>query len=429
MVDGSTSGRSPLGTYVRRVVDDDLDELFGQLAAVLLDGPKGVGKTETALQRARTVRRLDDPAVRQIAEADVDVPLEGQRPVLLDEWHHVPALWDAVKRAVDRDPAGGQYLLTGSMPSAGTHSGAGRITVLRMRPLTLPERGLEPSVSLGSLLEGNLDVTGHSLLGLTDYVDAILTPGLPGLQHLSGRALKAALDGYLDRVVDRDMVEAGLKVRRPEAVRGWLRAYAAAVSTVTSAEKIRRAATQGDDAGLPRSTTQPYVETLTALRLLDEVPAWSPGHNHLRRLTQGPKHHLADPTLAAHLVGHGRDKLLGGTTTSLGGDRTYLGQLFESLATLSVRVFAQRLDATVFHVRTRDALHEVDLLAERGDGRVLAIETKLSATVTDHDVRHLHWLGDQIGDQLVGKVVLTTGSDAFLRADDVAVVPLGLLGP
>lgn len=429
MADTDTSTRSPMGTYVHRMVDDDLDELFGPLAAVLLDGPKGVGKTETALQRARTVRRLDDPAVRQIAEADVDVPLEGQRPVLLDEWHHVPALWDAVKRAVDRDASGGQYLLTGSTPPAGTHSGAGRITVLRMRPLTLLERGLEPSVSLGSLLDGDMGVSGHSRMALTDYVDAILMPGLPGLQHLPGRALKVALDGYLDRVVDRDMAEAGLKVRRPEAVRGWLRAYAAAVSTVTSAEKIRRAATQGDDSGLPRTTTQPYVETLTALRLLDDVPAWSPGNNHLRRLTQGSKHHLADPALAANLVGHSRDKLLGGSTSPFGGDRTYLGQLFESLATLSVRVFAQRRGAAVFHVRTRDAVHDVDLLLERGDGRALAIEVKLSATVTDHDVRHLHWLGERIGDQLVGKVVLTTGSDAFRRADDVAVVPLALLGP
>ena len=84
-------------------------------------------------------------------------------------------------------------------------------------------------------------------------------------------------------------------------------------------------------------------------------------------------------------------------------------------------MFAQRRDATVFHVRTRDAVHEVDLLLERDDGRVLAIEIKLSATVTDHDVRHLH--------QLVGKVVVTTDADAFQRADNVAVVPLALLGP
>lgn len=164
-------------------------------------------------------------------------------------------------------------------------------------------------------------------------------------------------------------------------------------------------------------------------RLLDLVPAWSPGDNHLRRLTQGHKHDLADPALAAHLVGHHASTLLGGTRTPFGGDRTYLGQLFESLATLSVRVFAQRHDARVFHVRTRDSTHEVDLLVERQDGRVLAIDAELTAAVDDDDVRHLHWLGRQIGDRLIGKVVLTTGADALPRTDGVAVVPLALLGP
>lgn len=429
MVTPDTASRSPLGTYVRRVVDDELDELFGQLPAVLIDGPTGVGRTETALQRARTVRRFDDPTVRQIARADLNVPLAGQRPVLLDEWHQLPDLWNAVKRAVDRDPTGSQYLLTGSMPPDGTHSGAGRITTIRLRPLTLAERGLPPSVSFAHLLDGDLDVSGHTPLDLPRYVREIVTPGLPGLRHLTGRPLKVALDGYLDRVVDRDMVEAGLRVRRPEAVRGWLRAYAAAVSTTTTAEKIRRAATQGDDGGLARSTTQPYFETLTALRLLDHVPAWSPGNNHLRRLTRGHKHQLADPALAAHLVGHHAGTLLDGTRSPFGGDRTYLGQLFESLATLSVRVFAQRRDAKVFHVRTRDSTHEIDLLVERDDGRVLAIEAKLTAAVDDDDVRHLHWLDRQIGDQLIGKVVLHTGADAFRRTDGVAVVPLALLGP
>ncbi|MTV27174.1 ATP-binding protein [Nitriliruptoraceae bacterium ZYF776] len=414
--------------YLRRAVDDDLDELFGQLPAVLLDGAKGVGKTETALQRAGTVRRLDEPPVREIAAADVDQMLRGNPPVLLDEWQHAPDVWDAVKRAVDRDSTGGRFLLTGSLPPRRTHSGAGRITVMRMRPLTLAERGHPTSVSLAGLLHGRAEVRGDTDLSLAGYVDEILASGLPGLRHLTGRALQAQLDGYLDRIVDRDMAEAGLKVRRPETVRGWLRAYAAAVATVTSAEKIRRAATGGDDAGLPRSTTLPYTETLTAVRVLDELPAWSPGHNHLRRLTQGAKHHLADPALAARLVGHSRDKLLGGARAPYGGDGTYLGQLFESLATLSVRVFAQSADARVFHVRTRDAEHEIDLLVERDDGGVVALEVKLSATVDDDDVKHLHWLEGRIGEQLLDKVVLTTGPSAYRRADGVAVIPLVLLG-
>ena len=89
--------------YVRRVVDDVPDVLFAALPAIHLDGPKAVGKTETALQRAQTVRRLDRPEVRAAALADADVMLLGDPPILLDEWQRVPALWDAVKAAADSD--------------------------------------------------------------------------------------------------------------------------------------------------------------------------------------------------------------------------------------------------------------------------------------------------------------------------------------
>ena len=87
--------------YLRRVVDDELDELVPSLPALALEGAKGVGKTATALRRAATVHRLDDPARRAIAEAAPERLLGGARPVLLDEWQRVPTVWDAVRRAVD----------------------------------------------------------------------------------------------------------------------------------------------------------------------------------------------------------------------------------------------------------------------------------------------------------------------------------------
>lgn len=426
-----------MADYVRRTVDTDLDELLPSLPAVLLDGPKGVGKTATALQRATTVRRLDQPEQATVAEANPDVVLEGDPPVLLDEWQRVPAVWDAVKRAVDDDRAGGRFLLTGSAPVEGsaTHSGAGRIVALRMRPMTLPERDVcSPTVSLASLLgPGDRPPAGGTCeLDLGDYTDLILASGLPGLQGLPTRALRTQLDGYLERIVDRDMEEAGLRVRRPETVRGWLRAYAAATSTTASWETIRDAATGGSGDKPAKTTTLPYIETLSALRILDEVPAWLPGHNHLKRLTKGAKHHLADPALAARLVGVGRTQLLAGEAgeVTIPRDGTFLGALFESLATLTVRVFAQAADAAVFHLRTYDGRHEVDLIVERDDGKVLALECKLSATVDDDDTKHLRWLADEIGDQLTDAAVLTTGTQAYRRPrDGVAVIPLGLLGP
>lgn len=109
-------------------------------------------------------------------------------------------------------------------------------------------------------------------------------------------------------------------------------------------------------------------------------------------------------------------------------DGTLLGALFESLVTLSVRVYAEALEASVGHLRTHRGGHEVDLIVERGDRKVIAIEVKLSATVDDQAVRHLKWLAGRLGDDLLDSVVITTGSEAYRRADGIAVVPAALLG-
>lgn len=422
------------GDYVRRIVDDELDALLPQLSAVLLDGPKGVGKTSTALGRANSIWRLDDPAQLAVLEADPSIVVGDPPPVLIDEWQRLPALWDVVKRAVDGGAAPGAFLLTGSAASFGTtHSGAGRIVGTRMRPLTLPERGVDaPTVSLADLLAGERPpVDGATRLTLRQYTEEIVRSGLPGMRHLEGRALRAQLDGYIDRILERDVPEAGHEVRRPATLRAWLTAYAAAVGEAVSYEKIRDAATAGHGNKPAKTTTLPYIDVLTTLRILDPVGGWVPSSNRLSRLTRSPKHHLADPALAVRLLGLDEAGLLEGRAgaVEIPRDGVLLGGLFESLAILTLRVFAQHNEAKVFHLRTYGGEHEVDAIVETGAGGVLAVEVKLAATIDDADVKHLHWLERQIGDRVLDKVVLCTGPRAYRRQDGVAVVPLGLLGP
>ena len=173
-----------------------------------------------------------------------------------------------------------------------------------------------------------------------------------------------------------------------------------------------------------------YRQALERLWIVDELPAWTPSRNHLNRLVGAPKHHLADPALAVRLLGLDSGALLSGEGASaIVHDGVFLGSLFESLATQGVRVFAQADEASVAHLRTKGGDHEVDLVVIRGDGKVVAIEVKLSSTVDDDDVRHLRWLQRQLGPDVLDAVVLTTGSEAFRRSDGVGVVPLALLGP
>lgn len=423
-----------MNEYRRRVVDSELDELVPGLPALVLEGPKGVGKTETARRRAGSIYQLDDPAQRAIAEAEPAQVLTGKRPVLIDEWQRVPAVWDAVRRAVDRDGASGQYLLTGSATPAiaPTHSGAGRIVTIRMRPFALSERGLaSPTVSLRHLLRGGEDeIAGRTEVTLADYVHEIVNSGFPGMRRFSGRALRALLDGYVQRIVDTDFQEQGFTVRRPETLKRWLAAYAAATATTASYEAIRDAATSGQGDKPAKTTTQPYREILERLWIVDPLPAWLPSRNPLNRLAQAPKHHLADPALAARILGLDADALLSGEEAGprIPRDGTLLGHLFESLVTLCVRVYAQAAEARVKHLRLHGGQREIDLIVERADQRVLAIEVKLSGTVTDDDVKQIHWLRDQIGDDLLDAVVINTGPQAYRRKDGVAVVPAALLG-
>ncbi len=421
-------------TYLQRVVDEELGELAGSLPAVAIVGAKGVGKTAAATRRATTVHALDDPGQRSVAQADPARLLGSVPPILIDEWQLLPECWDLVRRAVDAGAGPGRFLLTGSASPEGveTHSGAGRIVNIRMRPLALSERGVgQPTVSLAALLGGGRPpVEGRTDLRLGDYVEEILRSGFPGMRHLSGRPLRAQLDGYLDRIIDRDFPELGHPIRNPAALRRWMAAYAAASSTAASFETIRDAATGGEGEKPAKTTTQPYRDVLERLWVVDPVPAWTPTRNRIRRLSSPPKHQLADPALAARLLGLDADALLSGSEVGppIPRDGTLLGALFESLCTLSLRVYAQAAEARVFHLRTSGGEHEVDLIVERGDGRVLAVEFKLARDIGSDDVRHLNWLTRQLGDSLIDAVVVTTGEEAYRRADGIAVVPAALIG-
>jgi hypothetical protein len=421
--------------YRRRVVDDELDELLRSLPAITLEGPRGVGKTATATRRAATVFQFDDPGVLEVIAADPSQLDAGDGTVLIDEWQRHPPVWDHVRRRVDAGAEPGRFLLTGSAAPAEApiHSGAGRIVQLRMRPLSLAERDLTaPAVSLGQMLAGGRPaVTGTTSVGLSDYVAEILASGFPGIWPLTGRARRAQISGYLARVVERDFPDQGLRVRRPATLRAWLTAYAAATATTASYNTLLDAATPGEADKPAKTTTIAYREVLSQLWLLEPVPGWVPGRSHLTRLTQTPKHHLADPALAAHLLGVDARALLAGQTAGPDIPRhgSLLGALFESLVTLSVRVYAQANEAAVHHLRTKDGRHEVDLIVERPDQRIVALEVKLAAAAEPASVRHLAWLREQLGEDLLDAAVITTGTHAYRRPDGIAVIPAALLGP
>jgi predicted AAA+ superfamily ATPase len=404
-----------------------------QAPAIALEGPKGVGKTATASQRAATVIALNEAVD---AESLLNEPsrLSADRaPILLDEWQRVPEVWDRVRSAVDAGAEPGRFLLAGSAVPLGApiHSGAGRILHVRMRPLSLAERGAEPAVSLAALLAGQHEgVSGQTEWTLSDYAREIARSGFPGLRRYSDDLAADYLDGYLADTASRDFPQQGLRLRQPDTLTRWLRSYAAATATTAHYSAILDAATPGEGDKPARKTTLAYRDVLSSLWLLDDVPPYGAALGSGTALARAPKRFLADPALATRLLGLDAEMLTRGVgQTPFARYGSITGRLFEALVALNLQVYAACLRAEVTHLRTARGAHEVDFIVRRGPASV-AIEVKLSPTVDDRDTAHLNWLASQLGPELVARIVVTTGPRAYRRREDgVFVVPAVLLGP
>lgn len=420
--------------YHTRLVDRLLDEFLPHQHATVLSGARAVGKSETARRRAKTVYQLDRSQVLAVVEADPDIVTQGETPILIDEWQKHPETWDTVRHAVDEDPSPNRFLLTGSSAPADrpSHPGAGRYLFCQMRPMSLAERDIAaPTVSMEDLLSGDGgDIGGTSELTLRDYATEIERSGFPGIRNLPARLRKRRLASYLETTYTYAIQDNGTPRTDPDTMRRWAQAYAATTATITSQEKIRTNATPRD-AGAPTNESANGIrKALERAYVVDPVPGWQPSFNYLRKLGKARKHHLTDPALVANLLGVDATKLLQGEGTPrfVKSQQPLLGHLFESLVAQSVRVYADFHDVKVFHLRTGGGEHEIDLIVERTDGGVVALEVKLSAAPNDRDFRHLSWLKRTIGDRLLDAGIITTGKFAYRhRETGFAVIPAALL--
>ena len=394
---------------------------------MVIEGPKACGKTETARRRAASEVLLDvDQQAIEAAAVDPRLILDGAAPRLIDEWQRQPRTWDAVRREVDRRGAPGQFILTGSAtPSdeASRHSGAGRMAIVEMRPMTLYEQEVSTGqISLGDLLDRRDPPSGRAALELADYVERIVIGGWPGLLDCSRQEAAQFIQGYLSLIVERDIDLVSGARRDPRRVRRFLEAYAqltahpAALSTI-----VARAAGQ-DEQELSRWAAAPYLDALRRLMIVDEVDAWSAELRSRTRLTTTPKRHLVDPSLAAGLLGANPDRLLRELST--------LGFLFESLVTRDLRVYAAANDASLFHYRERDGELEVDIIVERGDGEWIAVEVKLGGDLIDRAAGALTRLANtRVRRPPAALVIVTATEYAYQRSDGILVAPLSLIGP
>ncbi|BDQ00838.1 DUF4143 domain-containing protein [Aquiluna sp. KACHI24] len=405
----------------QRIICDALKKLLEQTPAVILDGPRGVGKTTLGVAQARTTLNLEIPALRNLAQQQPDELLVTEEPIFIDEWHLAPEIIAGVRRSVDRNRTPGRFLLAGSGSRPLPHSGVGRVNTLRVRPLLLQERDrADVNISLVDIAAGARPEIKSCSLALVDYAREIVVSGFPAFTDLDEKVAQNELDSYIQILIASDTEASGIEVRRPQLLRHWLRSYASATATLSSLESIRL--TQGPDAGPSKVTALNYLEMMQMLRIIEPVEAFSLSTGPARRVSGSPKHQLADPGLAAALLGVGSRQLLNGLVTN--GDRLVFAQLFESLVALHLRVFADLNQYRLYHYREWDGRREVDYILESRDGKLLLIEVKLS-TPNPGEHRHLNQLAEQLGDAVLGKLVITAGGQSVTSKDGVVVLPLG----
>ena len=414
--------------YLSRIVDTELVERLAATGAVVIEGPKTCGKTATARTVAASEVLLDvDENARRMVAVDPSSVLRGETPRLIDEWQTEPAIWNHVRRAVDDRGSPGQFILTGSAVPADDitrHTGAGRLTRLRMRPMSLFEaEHSSGEISLRQLLRGDLQRSGRSRLTVGELAEMVCAGGWPG--HL-GRPLPQRLRmnrDYLNEIRRVDLSRVSGARRDPVKVGRLLRSLARNVATPAAISTLVKDV-RGGGTAMKTDTAAEYLEALERLMIVENLPAWQPHLRSRTTLRTTPVRHFADPSLAV--------AALRATPKRLMDDLKFLGLLFESMVVRDLRVYAQAMEAEVFHYREKGGL-EANVIVEAEDGHWAAFEVKLGERWVDEGAATLRRVANRMkrggrGEPSALAVIIPSGY-GHVRAGEVGIIPVGALGP
>ncbi len=407
-----------------------LEEVVGARLAeepvVVLNGPRTVGKStllsELARRLGRAVIDCDDLATRAAVRSDPARFVESDQTVLIDEYQHVPELLDAIKAQLNRDLRPGRYVLAGSTRYATLPEAAqaltGRVDVIPVLPLSQGEIDSVRETFVTRLLDGaGIEMTLlQAPATREEYAQRSTSGGMPvALRRPPGRSRSRWFSNYVNLVIDKDVLDIS-RVRQRDMLPRLLGQLAA-----RSGQVLNMAAISGT-IGLEKSTTENYIKLLEAVFLVYRLPAW--GTTLGSRVTKHPKLHLVDSGVMAWLLSLTPEKIAQAAPAAL----TEYGHLLETFAVGEILKQASWSDApvTTGHFRT-EAGEEVDLVLERDDGQVIAVEIKAGSRISGEDFRGLRQMKERLGTRLGEAIILHTGEYAYKHDDWVTVLPLDRL--
>lgn len=416
--------------YLSRISDEKLKLYLRAKGAVLIEGPKWCGKTSSAEELAGSVLYMQDPdkaAMNKVtAQSKPSLLLEGDTPRLLDEWQVAPELWNAVRFAVDKRRAVGQFILTGSVIPTRTddmHTGTGRIARMKMRTMSLYETGdSNGEISLEALFDGVTDAEGKSSVSVEQYAFLINRGGWPAVAKETDEkiALTVAAD-YVEAVANEDISKADGIEKDSDRVKALLRSISRNISCEAKIVTLVNDLVANDES-LSHVTVDIYLKALNKIFVIEDLPAWSAKLRSKTALRTTAKRHFTDPSIAT--------ASLRATPKRLLSDFNTFGLLFESLCIRDLRIYAESIDGSVYHYRDKSGL-EIDAIVQLADGRWGAVEVKLGAGEVDKACDNLLKLKQVVDTDKMNEpsflMVLTGTEYAFQMKNGIWIVPLGCL--
>lgn len=417
--------------YRERLIDKTIEENLKIFGAISIEGPKWCGKTWTALNHSNSVVYLNNTAdnfrEKHLAEMDVNLILNKEKPELIDEWQEVPAIWDAIRFQCDQDKEKGKYILTGSATPVTTqihHSGAGRICKMKMYTMSLYESGDSTGeVSLKELFEGNVKNQLVKKTELKTLADLIVRGGWPETIDSSVEGARKITRSYLEAILDKDISEIDGVKRDKNKMEMLLRSLARNESTIsTNSVLIKDIADNVDEEELnvSRNTVSDYLDILDKLHLIENQKSFMYKIRSRANVGKIAKRHFTDPSLGCAILNVTPDKLM--------NDLETFGFYFEALCERDLRIYAESIDAKLYHYRENNSGIEVDAIVEIADGEYGAIEIKLGSNQEELAAKNLKRFYDSAEVKPKFMCIICGLYDAVVkRPDGIYVLPITAL--
>ena len=424
--------------YYKRVVDKELELKLSAFGATLIIGPKWCGKTTTAIQKSKSILDLQDPDNKEMyldtANKKPSLLLIGENPRLIDEWQDAPILWDAIRKDVDKRGEDGLYILTGSTSKnvKTAHTGTGRISTLKMYPMSLYEsKESNGSISLKELFDNhNYDIDGiQSNLKFKDLVFAVCRGGWPSsLFKKSDEAKLLVAKDYFKQIYNTDISAIDNVKRNPKWTQALLKSYARNIATLVKQKTILEDIKSTAESISP-DTLFTYIEALERLHIIEDIDAWCPSIRSKSVIRASKKRMFTDPSIAVAAMGL--------SPSYFNTDLKTFGFLFECLCIRDLKVYSSALGGEISYYHDRYGL-EADAVLHLDDGRYALIEFKLGAKEIEEGSKHLLKIKELVKEYNKTEkqcplrepdllIIITSTNMAYTRPDGVKIIPIGCL--